>query len=1468
MTDDESSVRVALRIRPQLPREVIDMCRVCTNVTPNEPQVTLGTDRSFTFDYVFDTQTNQASIYDVCAKSLIEGSLQGYNATILAYGQTGSGKTYTMGTGFDIDVTSEQIGIIPRAIKQLFDGISAATEAEKQTQFKVTCQFLELYNEEIIDLFDTSRDYSSNRGKSGIRIHEDTNHCIYLTGVTSQRVTSAEDTLQWLRQGALSRTTAATQMNTQSSRSHAIFSLHIKQQRLVNMESENGFEEGTEEFETLTAKFHFVDLAGSERLKRTGATGDRAKEGISINCGLLALGNVISALGDPSKRALHVPYRDSKLTRLLQDSLGGNSRTLMIACISPSDRDFMETLNTLIYANRARNIQNKVVINQDKSSRTISLLKKQIQELELELMEYKQGKRMITEDGVESVNDMFHENTMLQNEVDHLRTRVKAMQDTIDSLKAKNVNLMANQQVSASNADGDNKNDDMSQMIKGYLSEIESLQAKLVESESTCSQLRKAASRNKNLFLHSRMSISQADEALEDILELAKKDVIKDMEYLNEKKKDLSDQSESDSDSSSDSENEEFNKSSEYSAKYASLTSEMSVKQRLIEELEKTQSRLNNMKQHYEDKLNQLQAKIIATQQERDAVLSTYAKEEKPSEKVKKVKEEYERKLSDMQREVKSLQSAKREHAKLLRNQSQYESQVRTLKNEIAEMKKIKVKLMNSMKEEALKHKDAETGRMREIAQLKKQTRLDANLIKNLEAEKRAKAIVLKRKQEEVSALRRVANSHSRMRFGLKNKGLPKGASPKQAKNRWISIEKSIAESSMNRQSLMALEKEMEKKMESRVEIQEELNNKAALLSDPRFKNSSYIKEEVDSLRANLDHVQASIADLQNEILQVEENKIVFESGVLVQSLSDISEAAYILDKLYNMALHHSCLAVQKDVSLRELQAENEQLKKDSEMQEQLLHHLLNSKDRVRRSSGHTSPDSSKSSRSISPSENGSSTNLYKPNHPKYRSRKQLAPQDLLFLPDNENTGRINNQSHSAATSPEHRPQVTMAPPPLTRSLTTIKVQSVPASPVMMRKGLSMSPRVNRKTYIISSNHPSMERGLDRSPPNSPPAYRRQTSHEANVFSRLTSQPPNTTNRHPGKITANLNKRGLKTPLFNTHTVEGHSRAVLALNATDDNLFTASRDRTVLMWDLREMKEVHMFGGHPNNVVACKYDSNSHCLFTVSSCYVKIWDVRTPKCIKTLTSSGMVTSWSGGQLGNNEAPINDIALNEQGHALYTASGDRVRVWDIRKYSVIGKLIGGHQAAIMCLAVSPTSTGEDVVITGSKDHYIKVFDVGYETGGISNPRVTLEPPHYDGIQCLVMKGQTLFSGSRDCIIKKWELENHELVTSINSAHKDWVTGLCFAPGGSVLLSGSRDGTVKLWSADNCSQLAEIKAHSSPINAVAANSTHIFTAASKGEVKMWKECPIADQQQQQQQPPDIMTMSTGHIFQLSV
>ncbi|CAB1426629.1 unnamed protein product [Pleuronectes platessa] len=551
----DCSVKVALRIRPQMAKEKIEGCHVCTMVTPGEPQVLLGKDKAFTYDFVFDIDSEQHQIYQDCVHRLIEGCFEGYNATVFAYGQTGSGKTYTMGTGFDVNLGPEDKGIISRAVHQLFEGIQnrrlRSQEAGTQPpEFKVSAQFLELYNEEILDLFDATRDAESRNRKSNIKIHEDSSGSIYTTGVTSRLVHSEEELLQCLKLGALSRTTASTQMNATSSRSHAIFTIHLCQIRVckelqMNGEAENGEVNGVDsgpiaqpEFETLMAKFHFVDLAGSERLKRTGATGERAREGISINCGLLALGNVISALGDQTKKGGHVPYRDSKLSRLLQDSLGGNSRTVMIACVSPSDRDFMETLNTLKYANRARNIKNKVVVNQDKTSQQINALRAEIARLQLELMEYKAGKRVACEEGSEGFSDLYQENAMLQRENDTLRLRVKAMQETIDHLNTRVTHLLTNEVSAMLNKSGDG-NEEIGALIQKYIREVEELRTKLLESEAMNESLRRQATRLSSRSTFPASSLSPApghppgsspasmsmEAELSDVLRRAKVDI-------------------------------------------------------------------------------------------------------------------------------------------------------------------------------------------------------------------------------------------------------------------------------------------------------------------------------------------------------------------------------------------------------------------------------------------------------------------------------------------------------------------------------------------------------------------------------------------------------------------------------------------------------------------------------------------------------------------------------------------------------------------------------------------------------------------------------------------------------------------------------------------------------------------------------------------------------------------------------
>lgn len=1511
---DDTSVKVVVRIRPQISREIIDMCHVCTSVTPREPQVWLGKDKAFTYDNVFDMPSTQEEVYDICVKPLVEGCFDGYNATVLAYGQTGSGKTYTMGTGFDIALGIQERGIIPRAVEHLFDGIikrqkEAREKGEIPPEFKVNAQFMELYNEEIFDLLDPARELDERGKKTHIKIHEDARGGIYTVGVTTRTVMSVEETLQCLKVGALSRTTASTQMNAQSSRSHAIFTLHIKQQRIVKLkngghmviedleedEGVDGVDEPLNEFETLTAKFHFVDLAGSERLKRTGATGERAKEGISINCGLLALGNVISALGDKSRKVTHIPYRDSKLTRLLQDSLGGNSRTLMIACVSPSDRDFMETLNTLKYANRAKNIKNRVMINQDKTSQTIGALRREIQMLQLELMEYKQGKRIVGEDGTEQINDMFHENTMLQTENNNLRTRIKALQETVERLTIRNTQLLA-EKASGSwiTSDAESKSD-ITEMIQNYLKEIEELRARLMESEEVCAQLRKQVQRS-----YSRLSLSPSSTAVAvtghydirmdtespsvyELLEEAKRDVRKmkkktktlkenvdkdGKEQENEEENKIHDDisqkteddvmetsltemngEEMDENDSSDTDSEE---KENYSEDLAELTCEISIKQKLIEELELSQRRLQTMRQHYEEKLIQLQNKIRETEMERDRVLANLGRsaENQSEEKVKKVKEDFEKKLNLLQKELKKMQTAKKEHAKLMKNQVQYERQLRQLKQEVTDMKQAKVRLMNKMKEEAQRHKQSEQLRNREIAQLKKESRKRENQIRTLEAEKRMKENVLRRKQEEVAALRRMSKPMSdrvagRLPASKRHGAITRRFSAKLAKQKWQNLENNINKLVLNKQSIYNVERDMERWLHEREKLSHCLDRLAkkrdrALLEKKDDISVRDLEDQVENLKANIDYIQENISECQSSIVQMEETKDDMD-GLDINNLisgMQLEECKYLLEKLLHMSINQSFQVTQKDTIVKELEVKLKQVIESNSVQQQLLQHVLHQANEdlynfVMTTVDHEQAESIASSRSTSPIDTSSATDSLPPTatdvtNRRDKARKKAAtPEDLLFA------GRTQNKS-------------LISPSPVIT--TPIEEKSMIEFHTPIRQTIE-GPRVRSLSSSLK------ESSTELTPPNSPPVNRR--SRDDNVFSRLTSG-TSPLGRKPNRgyilpITGRV-IQAKHSPLVCTHIAEGHSKAVLSVTATDDVLFSSSKDRTVKIWDLHTGQEIQSLAGHPNNVITVKYCEYTRLAFSVSTAYVKVWDVREnpSKCIKTLCSSGLTnngpvvmnTSSRTIQLPQGETQINDIALNHYGTTLFTAAGNIVRFWDLRMFHSIGKLSGGHQAAVMCLAVDELGVDNNLVITGSKDHYIKVFEVMEGVGGIHTPRMNLEPPHYDGIQSLAIKGDYLFSGSRDMCIKKWDLANRCLVQSLNQAHKDWICSMSFLPSGNALLSSCRGGYVKLWASDSCHLLGEIRAHNAPINSLATNSSSIFTASNDCRIGIWRLRSSAD------------------------
>uniref|UniRef100_A0A674AR78 Kinesin family member 21A n=1 Tax=Salmo trutta TaxID=8032 RepID=A0A674AR78_SALTR len=1390
MGQDESSVRVALRIRPQLAREKIEGCHICTFVTPGEPQVMLGKDKAFTYDYVFDMDSCQDSIYADCTEKLIEGCFEGYNATIFAYGQTGSGKTYTMGTGFDVNIGEEELGIIPRAVTHLFRGIEQRQQAAKEQgrpvpKFKINAQFLELYNEEVLDLFDSTRDLEARTQKSHIKIHEDANGGIYTVGVTTRTVASEAEMMQCLKLGALCRTTASTQMNVQSSRSHAIFTIHLCQVRVCASDNDNNETDNKvansnsemEEYETLTAKFHFVDLAGSERLKRTGATGDRAKEGISINCGLLALGNVISALGDRSKRSSHVPYRDSKLTRLLQDSLGGNSQTMMIACISPSDRDFMETLNALKYANRARNIKNKVMVNQDKASQQISALRTEIARLQMELMEYRTGKRLVGEDGMDSINDMFHENSMLQTENSNLRIRVKAMQETIDAQRARLTQYLSDQanQVLARAGEG---SEEIGNMIQSYIKEIEDLRAKLLESESMNENLRKNLSRasSRQSFYPGTFSpaLLAPEKEASDIIEMAKKDLEKLKKKERKKKKsdheeeDDEEEEEMDVEESSDDSDSESDEKENFQADLANITCEIAIKQKLIDELENSQRRLHTLKQQYEQKLMMLQSKIRDTQLERDKVLQNMGSVETCNDdKAKKIKQEYERKLSLMNKELQKLQSAQKEHTRLLKNQSKYETQLKKLQLDVTEMKKTKVRLMKQMKEQQEKNRMTESRRNREIASLKKDQRKQEHQLKLLEAQKRQQELILRRKTEEVTALRRQArpmsgkvtsrkvslpealqdSSHRPPSGRLQSSGstAPNGTrsyyrrstgiySTRVAKVKWQSLERRISDVIMQRMTISNMEADMNRLLKQREELtkrREKVTRKRDRLAGEGSEEEKVVfplNEEVDTLMANIDYINDSIADCQANIMQMEEAKEEVDTVDVSAVISSctLTEARFLMDHFISMAINKGLQAAQKESQVKVMEGRLKQTEITSATQNQLLFHMLKEKAEFNPEldallgnalqGNKNGDDSSSDEFAQSPATDGHSLTS-----------------DLMKL------------CGEAKTRSKARRRTTTQ-----MELLYAKSDSVPDTP----SGDFSSPCLP----LVETP----EEGRDpETPIGSSVRDRDYMAHSPGLSSKM------------GSI-------GVINP------VPSSKGTVLCVDSTDDLLFTGSKDRTCKVWNLVTGQEIMSLAGHPNNVVSVRYSSSL--VFTVSTSYIKVWDIRdSAKCIRTLTSSGQVTPGDACASSTNrtvtipagENQINQIALNPSGSVLYAAAGNSVRVWDLRRFVSTGKLTG-HLGPVMCLTVDQSGNGQDLVISGSKDHYIKVCES------------VLWSSHYDGIESLVVQG--MFSS--------WDLDRKDLLQQVPNAHRDWVCALGVVPALPALLSGStssHDRTVKIWRA---------------------------------------------------------------------
>lgn len=419
----KEAVKVSVRLRPMSEKEtkagfkkIVEIDKKTATVRIQNPQNQTIT---FTFDYGFPEDCTQEEVYEATAAPIVSGVLEGFNGTIFAYGQTGTGKTYSM----DGANHGEHRGIMPRAFDHIFEYIAANSDSH---EFLVTVTYVEIYNNELRDLL-------SDKHEQPLKIREDSNKNVYIKGVCIHKVKNVDELHALLAYGKSNRVVRKTNMNSESSRSHAILSLVIE--TLTKIDGQD---------HVRSARLNMVDLAGSERAAKTGAEGAGFTEGVNINYELMILGNCIAAL---TTKGTHIPYRDSKLTMLLKDSLGGNARTMMIAALGPADYNFSETMSTLRYAERAKKIENKPKVNMDPKDALLLQLKEELAALEAQIQQKDQlSAQMGASDDViammeakleEERAEIAKQTNMAQQEKDQFMQKMKERTAQIEAEKRK-----------------------------------------------------------------------------------------------------------------------------------------------------------------------------------------------------------------------------------------------------------------------------------------------------------------------------------------------------------------------------------------------------------------------------------------------------------------------------------------------------------------------------------------------------------------------------------------------------------------------------------------------------------------------------------------------------------------------------------------------------------------------------------------------------------------------------------------------------------------------------------------------------------------------------------------------------------------------------------------------------------------------------------------------------------------------
>ncbi|XP_026734696.1 chromosome-associated kinesin KIF4 isoform X2 [Trichoplusia ni] len=812
------TVQVALRIRPLMQLETDRGCDECIDVVVGQPQVQIK-DLAFTYNYVFPQHITQQEFYDTAVKGLIGKLFQGYNVTILAYGQTGSGKTYTMGTNYSgSDGDSTKLGVIPQAVADIFDFIETH---EDKFIFKVNVSFMELYQEQCYDLLS-----GKERGHSIIEIREDINKGVILPGITELPVTSTMETMMVLERGSSGRVTGSTAMNQASSRSHAVFTI------IICKESRSDKNLAT------TSKFHLVDLAGSERIKKTKASGERLKEGVKINQGLLALGNVISALGDGTNRSF-ISYRDSKLTRLLQDSLGGNSLTLMVACVSPADYNLDETVSTLRYADRARRIRNKPIINQDAKAAEIVRLNNLVNELRLQLL----GK-------MPTVSEQNNE--QLQEELEREKARYaellkkhKQVTEHLSNMLIENTNLCE----------------------KALLAEAakDKIERKLNELTEQCNQTIENLNTTEKDDDHQKTTVVDYLKEIKTRLEDLQSVNLKSNEELIDHEIKLSFVNENDHEKGDDevmlNEDQAVLEEEKRAMGQVALNQELQELNRAMAiKASVVQAILASNKDMLEGhkNLRENEERIAHLEKERDELLQQLkqTKSKDPSH------EERRTKVSSLEHEISDLKKTCQQQAHIIKTKEKNEAKIASLNAELQAMKVTKVKIIKQMREESEKFRKWKADNERAMLRLRNEDRKRATAMAKMESLHAKQQNVLKRKMEEAVAVnKRLKEALERQKLSQMKRNA-KGSVKAGAVQQYIEQELEV------HLSIVEAEKSLEELMEYRAWITEQIENLRNSTDDAA--NRKKIAELEDDLALR----KAQISDLQQKILTADqENK-------------------------------------------------------------------------------------------------------------------------------------------------------------------------------------------------------------------------------------------------------------------------------------------------------------------------------------------------------------------------------------------------------------------------------------------------------------------------------------------------------------------------------------------------------------------------------------------------------------------